>query len=379
MSETKKAPVSAHVTRRVSTPASSRPSGVKQASTSKARPQKRKSLLDWMFVPVKDSPKTAKKTTRYEAPAVMMRGTPMVRNSKQGVRRLQSTVYPRRDYYLPNNPGSITLPSLPRLNLSWRLLSLFLAIIIGVGLYFAWTSTLFKIQDIEINGLKRVSEQDIKTILDVSDKLAFTLDPQDIQENLMTLFPEFITTTVQVGLPNTLAITVTERLPVLVWEQDGRTNLVDAEGMAFPLRGEEIDPYLPRVLAQIALADLSLRPVQTSAGETAGEEGTDQQQASSDASALSGIQARKILDPEIVSAVLVLSDHAPEGAPLIYSAEHGFGWEDAGGWQVYFGDASEIQMKLRVYQSILRLLDSKDVLPSLVSVEWVHAPYYRVE
>jgi cell division protein FtsQ len=345
---------------------------LKKGTGSKSNGKQGKSWLDWLYVPVKSSPKTSKKTTRYEAPGVMMRATPMVRKPKQGNRRQQANVYPRRDYNLPNNPGSITLPSLPRLHLSWRFLSLFLAIALGVGFYYAWTSTVFKIEEFEITGLKRVSEQDIQTILDVSSQPSFALDPQALQDRLLVQFPELITATIQVGFPNTMAITVTERLPVLVWEQDGRTNLVDTDGMAFPLRGEVIDPSLPRVIAQGRLANLSLPAAPASLDVENAEKQTEQKP-------VSPLQARQILDPEVVSAVLILNDHSPEGAPLIYSAEHGFGWEDAGGWQVYFGDASDIQMKLRIYQSILRMLDDKDVLPSLVSVEWVHAPYYRVE
>jgi len=370
MSDVKKTPASPTqpVKRRVSTPLRAQPSSGKRAATPKAK-SKQGTLLDWLYVPVKSSSKTSKKFNRYEAPGVMMRGTPMVRKSKQGVRHQQSTVYPRRDYDLPNNPGSITLPSLPRLNFSWRFLSLFLAAAIGVGLYFAWTSTLFQVQEIEVTGLQRVTELDVKTILDVNNQPSFTLDPQAMQENLLLQFPELITATIQVGFPNTLAITVTERLPVLVWQQGGRTNLVDKDGMAFPLRGEEVDAALPTVLVQGELASLSVQPVNEPVDKK--EEGI--------LAPVTTLQARKILDPEVVAAVLILQDHSPEGAPLIFSAEHGFGWEDAGGWQVYFGDASDIQMKLRVYQSILRMLDGKDVLPSLVSVEWVHAPYYRVE
>jgi cell division protein FtsQ len=374
MSEVKKTPTSSTrpVSHRVSSTGRTQPSGAKRVSSSKPKSKQSKSLLDWLYVPVNSSSKSSKKTNRYEAPAVMTRGTPMVRKPKQGVRRQQSTVYPRRDYNLPNNPGSITLPSLPHLQMSWRVLSFFLAAAIGVGLYFAWTSTLFQVQDIEITGLRRVTEQDIKTILDVNNRPSFTLDPQDMQENLLLQFPELITATIQVGFPNTVALTVTERLPVLVWEQDGRTNLVDADGMAFPLRGEEVDAALPRVIALGELSTLSVRPVQMETFSVdIAREGV--------IAPVTSLQARKILDPEVVTAVLVLRDHSPEGVPLIYSDEHGFGWEDAGGWQVYFGDASDIQMKLRVYRSILQMLDDKDVLPSLVSVEWVHAPYYRLE
>ena len=85
------------------------------------------------------------------------------------------------------------------------------------------------------------------------------------------------------------------------------------------------------------------------------------------------------MTPDLVKAVLVLSKQAPKNTALVYDAQHGLGWKDARGWEVYFGDAQDVTMKLRVYKAIINQLMADDTQPTLVSVEYVHAPYYRLE
>jgi hypothetical protein len=81
----------------------------------------------------------------------------------------------------------------------------------------------------------------------------------------------------------------------------------------------------------------------------------------------------------MVSAILSMSAQAPAGTPLIYDALHGLGWKDAAGWEVYFGDIRDIEMKLRVYQALVKRLQGEGLQPALISVEYVHSPYYRLE
>jgi cell division protein FtsQ len=87
------------------------------------------------------------------------------------------------------------------------------------------------------------------------------------------------------------------------------------------------------------------------------------------------------LDPELVSAILSLNTVAPQGTQLLFNAEHGMGWNDKQyGWKVYFGaETHDIDQKLVVYQALAARLKEKGIRPSLVSVEYLHAPYYRLE
>jgi hypothetical protein len=89
------------------------------------------------------------------------------------------------------------------------------------------------------------------------------------------------------------------------------------------------------------------------------------------------------LDPQWVSAILAVGAQAPRRARLIYDGERGLGWEDRQGRQVFFGtsgvDPETLDLKLKIYLALLQRLAKQEIRPVLVSVEYVHAPYYRVE
>ena len=81
----------------------------------------------------------------------------------------------------------------------------------------------------------------------------------------------------------------------------------------------------------------------------------------------------------MVQSILLISEQAPAGAKLIYHPIHGLGWKDRRGWDVFLGDEQEIAVKLSVYRSILDHLKGTENRPVIISVEYVHAPYYRLE
>jgi hypothetical protein len=86
------------------------------------------------------------------------------------------------------------------------------------------------------------------------------------------------------------------------------------------------------------------------------------------------------LSPELVSAILELNAKMPADTVLVYDSEHGLGWNDPKGWEVFFGaEDQDMEMKLSVYQALVERLESEGIQPALISVEYVHAPYYRME
>jgi cell division protein FtsQ len=95
---------------------------------------------------------------------------------------------------------------------------------------------------------------------------------------------------------------------------------------------------------------------------------------------LTADESTRFLPPQLISAILAISIHAPENTPLVYTADHGLGWQDPRGWDVYFGiDLKDIEMKLLVYDAIVSYIEKEGIQPMVISVEYVHAPYYRVE
>jgi hypothetical protein len=80
-----------------------------------------------------------------------------------------------------------------------------------------------------------------------------------------------------------------------------------------------------------------------------------------------------------VAAARALGPHAPAGAAIIYDVEYGFGWADSRGWQVFFGEeARDVELKLRVYDSLVEMVGAKGIRPLFINVQYPSAPYYRM-
>jgi len=71
--------------------------------------------------------------------------------------------------------------------------------------------------------------------------------------------------------------------------------------------------------------------------------------------------------------------YMPEGTTLIYEPDYGLGWDDSRGWKVYFGKTTgDMSMKITMYQALVDNLTQRGVAPSMVSVEYPNAPFYRL-
>jgi hypothetical protein len=280
----------------------------------------------------------------------------------------------RRFDVLINSQGAeMRLPALPHLNMDWRLLSLVLVAALAFALYQVVTMPLFKVEAAQISGLEHVSSAQVEQTLRLSGKPVFTLNPEKIKEDLLAAYPEFSDAEVSIAIPNSVEIAVTERTPVLVWRMSGKSNLVDAEGMPFTLRENYPVIDLPVVHAEEfvttqavpELTEEDLSFLEQMFGHLPPE-----------LLIKPGVQA--LISPKMVDAVLQLSEVAPLGTSLVYTTEHGLGWQEQAGWFVYFGGAEDIFMKFAVYEALWDHLKAEDLSPAFISVEHVHAPYYRL-
>ncbi len=284
----------------------------------------------------------------------------------------------RRRIDVPLNvPGAeVRLPSIPRIRIGWRVLSMLLVCLCAYAIYQVWETDTYRVDLVEVNGLARVASRDLNTYLGISGEPIFTIDPANIEQELANSFTEFSSVSVSVSLPNTVAITVTERAPVLVWKVDETNLLIDQNGAVFPARDDFYD------LVQYPIVEAQESPTKINYGSKvslASEELGIQQYASKESS--DNEEAAEVdqkLSPEMVSAILILDEYAPEGAILRYDELHGFSWEDRRGWDVYFGNVNDIEMKLRVYKAIFNKLKLEERKPDFISVEFVHNPYYRL-
>jgi cell division septal protein FtsQ len=286
----------------------------------------------------------------------------------------------RIDVPLKVQGAEMRLPSLPMIRFSYRWWALILGVVFLGGLYYLWNAPFFRVEAAQIEGANRVKASDINAVLDASKKPVFALHPTELQNKLLEAFPELSSVVIEVSLPNTMKVMVVERVPVLTWRQDDIDKLVDEGGFAFPLRLEASSPITPLVEAAGNPPSLGVSSEAIAAliENELKQVGADQKN-QDNGPAGQAAPLQPFINPEMVSAILAMSKVAPANMTLIYDGNHGLGWLDERGWQIYLGDAQDMEMKLRVVDAIVQRLISEEVQPALISVEHVHNPYYRVE
>lgn len=264
--------------------------------------------------------------------------------------------------------AELQLPAFPQIKLGWRLISGAIFVLsLAVVITFSSLGT-FKVSAINLEGAERLTAEAITAQLGMTGTSIIAVKPEEIETRIRESFPSVSSVSVSAGLPSALTITITERQPLIAWQQDGNTLWIDSTGVMFAPRGE-VEVPLSIIAAGDPPAAIGISP------ETA-EEAAD----ATAEEALAAAPALPRTTPEFVEGVLSLTGYLPEGSVLQYDPQFGLGWQDPAGWLVYFGkDIHNIDLKLAEYQTILAELSEQNLTPRLISLEFLYAPFYRLE
>ncbi len=289
----------------------------------------------------------------------MVRGTKSTSAAKRPKKRTRR-VKRRFDIALPTPGVEVRLPAIPSIRLGWRLLSFLLVLLLSAVLYYMYNSPTYRITDVQIDGLVRLSADTINRSLLIYNKPIFMIEPEVLADQIISTYPGVVSASVWTGFPARVEVMVEEREPVVAWELGTETQWVDAQGMSFPKRGEA-ENLVWVVASSPPPAPIVLEDESTTEGDES---------------------LKAFMSSEMVESILALSGNAPEGVPIVFDDRHGFGWRDPGGWDVYFGTSAadaDMTMKLSVYDAVVRRLSTDGIRPAIISVEYLHAPYYRME
>jgi len=305
-------------------------------------------------------------------PTVLVRGgrigTPVIHRAKTKTRRKYSVA-------VGSNGAEMILPALPIIRPGWRLLSGFLVILMGSMLYFVYTTPQLKVPAPRIIGIKRLNASDVQAVLNLTNMPIFMVNPDQATVKLAKSFPELTDISVKVLLPADVVVSVIERQPAIAWTYKSQTDWIDKEGFVFPKRGAagsmlnvESDQAPPLMKSNDSLASSNTTAVSFLFFNIGSSP------------ALATASTSKQLDPAILSALTSLSKQIPKKTTLAYTNQYGFGWKDPHGWQVFIGSSLDnLNAKLLVYKGIVDQLTKEGVQPSMISVEHIDAPYYRLE
>jgi len=253
----------------------------------------------------------------------------------------------------PNLPG-INI-QMPRIRFGPRWISFFLTVLCLSILYLMLNTNPFIVYNSDISGNNRINAQEIQSVLGVENQSIVTINPTQIESNILAAFPDVSTVKVNLNIPNGVNVKIEEREPVAVWQQQsGETFWVDAFGYKFQQRGQ-VDG-LPIIMAA---GDPPVSII----------ENTDQV-----------VGVKPFLPDDLSKTITALSMNLPEGSNLVFDPQYGLGWNDPKGWKVFFGHSyQESALKLQVYQIMLDHLAKENIQPTMISVEYPNAPFYRVE
>jgi hypothetical protein len=284
----------------------------------------------------------------------------------------------RRQYKIAlSTPGAeVRLPSISLGHPGWRILSGFVVVCMVAAIYALYSLPQFQFGPAKITGAKRITATDISAVLKTEGMPAILAKPQKLAASVQAAFPELSKVAVTIGLPASLKVAVVERQPVIAWVQDTNTLWIDRDGYAFPPRG---DAGVTLVNVQAVGNPPSAAATTSTPAATSTSQPSPTPAPASPAS-LAVHSNQPFISHDLVSAILELGAQAPNGTPVVYNPSYGLGWNDPQGWQVYFGSSlADMEMKLAEYKAIVQQLTQQGIKPVMISVEFPHSPYYRLE
>jgi hypothetical protein len=295
--------------------------------------------------------KTKAKSRYRELPPITARGVvndfAIERRKKAGKRRFNAAIS------LPR-PKLRALP-LPRIHIrvGWRLLSFTLVLLFGGALYLFWSLPEFRVSAAQVTGNQRIPTDEINNALGLNGYPIFLLPPDQVRARALRSFPELASVKVTISLPNIVTVQVTERQPLIQWQQGSGYTWIDETGAAFRPRGE--------AQGLIVVQTLGSPPVMSAPEDDP-------------------LAAPPFIPQETVQALKALAPHVPPGTPIMYDPLTGLSWTDGRGWQAILGTSAEdMEAKVLVYQTMVDWLTQRGIRPTLINVAYSNAPFYHVE
>jgi hypothetical protein len=199
----------------------------------------------------------------------------------------------------------------------------------------------YYVTQVEVAGAATLSQRAIIEASRMEGMHIFWLDPAEAARGVAEI-PSILTATVEIVWPGAANITVSERAPVLAWDQAGDRFWVDEEGRLMQARHEA--PELLLILSQ--------QPDRLFVGER--------------------------IPFDVMAGALQLQQERPNIDSLFYEAGNGLSYEDGRNWRAYFGTGLDMNQKLAVYEALVVDLQARGLQPRYISVINKDKPFYHL-
>ena len=298
-----------------------------------------------------DNVKRMKRVVREATRPMPMVTTRAKQTSPASKRKSRRNTRRRFQIALPVAREDVRPISIPRPRVGMRVFSFLFSAVLGAALYFGYNLPQFRVTQAQIAGNQLLPAEELSAAMNISGQPVFLLKPAELETRLRLNYPELVSVKVTVSLPNVVSVQVTERRPIIRWEQGGGYTWISEDGVAFRPRGE-----IAELISVIAVSAPALTLSESDP-----------------------LNPTPFISTEMAQALKGLAGHVPPGMSIIYDPIFGFGWNDPRGWRVYFGtSSSDVELKMRVYESMVNSLTQRGIHPALINVTYPTAPYYRM-
>jgi len=234
------------------------------------------------------------------------------------------------------------MPAVLNAALSARAISAALLFVVAAVAVELVVDEAFYIYNPAVVGNQRVPASDIIAASGIETLHILWLQPESTSRALTLKMSELHSASVGCALPARCTIQVVEREPALEWKQGQTRTWVDAEGMAFPARGQT--PAIPVI--EVAPEVPALLP-------------------------------GRHVAPELLSAIADLVRVLPDVKTFRYTTGRGFEFADPQGrWPVYVGVGPDMAARVSMWKALAANLASRNVRPRYIDVRYPQAPHY---
>jgi hypothetical protein len=271
---------------------------------------------------------------------------------------------------------------------SWQRLRgvlLLLVAIVAAGALWLMLDGRFYVSRVVVVGASRSSPDEVARASGLPGLHVLWVHPAEIEAHLLRALPDIESVQVACGLSARCTITVVERQPRVVWDEDGQWWWIDAEGVIFaasPSGGEvssflpsggEVSSFLPSGGDASALppsgGDASALP--PSGGDKGGERWLVQ-------GPLPRREDGRLNERVRVALGELWSAGIDVPSPLTYVPGRGLAFTDERGWRVILGEGPGMAERLQVLEWLVADLQARGLAPRFVDVRFPDAPYYSL-
>jgi hypothetical protein len=225
-----------------------------------------------------------------------------------------------------------------------------LALAVAAGaltLWLAWDGR-FYVYDAEVVGTRQLSPDALFEASGLGGLHILWARSAAVETQLLEEFPSLESVSLSCSLPSNCTISVVERQPRVLWDDQGELWWIDEEGAVFSVNDEEASSEAANEAAGRWLVRGPL---------PRGDDGN--------------------LDDRVRVALTELwASGRDVPTEFNYESDRGLSFADRRGWRVIVGRGSGMDERLRTLEQLTAHLESHGVTPTFVDVRFPKAPYY---